>query len=65
MVDGSTQMKFAVQVFVPLMTGLPERSTVMAENGVVSCRNSGTWKVPWTSRTPLIVVDEVTVKAGA
>src|SRR5450755_658119 len=58
-------MKSAVHVCDPLIIGLPSASVTSPENGVVSARNNGTWKVPCTSRTPFDVVTDVTAYAGA
>ena len=58
-------MKFAVHVSAPLIAGLPAESMCIFEYCVVSPRNSGTWKVPWMSRTPLSSAIEVTVNDGA
>ena len=63
-VDGSTQMKFAVQVPEPLIAGFPALSVCIFDNGVVSPRKRGTWNVPSTVRTPPSSLFDVTVNAG-
>jgi len=58
-------MKLAVHVWEPLTAGFPAPSVCSFEYGVVSPRNSGTWNVPCTFRTPLSSVLDVTANAGA
>ena len=63
---GSTQMKFGrPRLGAVDLRDCPSASVTIPENGVVSARNSGTWNVPCTSRTPLVSVTDVTVYAGA
>ncbi len=58
-------MKLAVHVWAVLIFGLPAASVRKPDNGVVSVRKSGTWNVPWMSRTPLVSVTERTANVGA
>src|SRR3954447_21677291 len=63
-VDGRTQMKFAVHVLPLLIFGLPALSVVIFDSAVVSPRKSGTWNVPWMSRTPPLSTDDATLYGG-